>query len=161
MRRGLLILGLGLVGGTIAYGCFYLAGTAVPRQWLRGPQPELAWLKHEFSVSDAEFSRIQQLHEAYLPQCKERCRQISELNSRLTNALGFAAQMTPDIQKLLSDRAQLRATCQTEMLKHFLEVSRTMPLEQGKRYLAWVQEQTCLNEQVMNHGATSHGGHRE
>ena len=37
------------------------------------------------------------------------------------------------------------------MLKHFFEVSRTMPPEQGRRYLTWVQEQTCLREQTMNH----------
>ncbi len=37
------------------------------------------------------------------------------------------------------------------MLKHFFEVSRAMSPEQGRRYLAWVQEQTCLREQMMNH----------
>jgi hypothetical protein len=43
------------------------------------------------------------------------------------------------------------------MLKHFFEVSRTMPPEQGKRYLAWVRENTCLRgEQAMDHGTDDH-----
>ncbi|PYK99224.1 MAG: hypothetical protein DME19_09415 [Verrucomicrobia bacterium] len=161
MRRGLLILGLGLVGAAIAYCCFYLAGTAAPREWLHSGQPELAWLKHEFKLSDAEFSRITKLHEAYLPQCKARCRRIADLNNKLTNAVGSAAQVTPEIGRLLDERARMRAECQAEMLKHFFEVSRTMPPEQGKRYLVWVQEQTFLREQMMNHDATGDASHRE
>jgi hypothetical protein len=94
----------------------------------------------------------------YLPQCKERCQRIDELNDTLSNRLASATQVTPEIEKLLSERAQMRATCQTEMLKHFFEVSRTMPPEQGKRYLAWVRENTCLREQAMDHGLDNHAG---
>ena len=159
MRRGLLILGLGLVGAIVAYCCVYLAGTTASRKWLRSEQPELAWLKHEFNVSDAEFSRISQLHQGYLPQCKERCRQIEELNRQLANAVSSTNQITPAIEKLIDERGRMRTQCQADMLKHFFEVSRTLPPDQGKRYLAWVQKQTCLNEQVMSHGATGDAKH--
>jgi Heavy-metal resistance len=156
MRRRIVILVLGVVGAAIAYGCFYLMGTATPRALLRSEQPELAWLKHEFNLSDAEFSRISQLHAGYLPQCRERCRRIDQLNGALSNALDTATQLTPEVEKLLGERAQMRAACQAEMLKHFFEISRTMPPEQGKRYLAWVRENTCLREQAMNHGPENH-----
>jgi hypothetical protein len=156
MRRGLLILALGLVGATLAYCCVYLMGTAKPRALMRSAQPELAWLKHEFNLGDAEFTRISQLHAGYLPHCMERCRRIDQLNDTLSNALATTTQVTPKIEKLLSERAQMRATCQAEMLKHFFEVSRTMPPEQGKRYLAWVRENTCLREQAMDHGLDNH-----
>ena len=156
MRRGILVLAVGVVGAALAYGCVYLVGTATPRALLRSTQPELAWLKHEFNLSDAEFTRISQLHTGYLPQCMERCRRIDELNDKLSNTLASATQVTPEIEKLLNERAQMRATCQAEMLKHFFEVSRTMPPEQGKRYLAWARDNTCLREQAMDHGADSH-----
>ncbi|MBI3415271.1 MAG: hypothetical protein HY043_08120 [Verrucomicrobia bacterium] len=156
MRRGILILALGVVGAAVAYCCFYLMGTATPRALMRSAQPELAWLKHEFNLGDAEFTRISQLHAGYLPQCMERCRHIEQLNSKLSNALATATQVTPEIEKILNERAQIRATCQAEMLKHFFEVSRTMPAEQGKRYLAWVRENTCLREQAMDHGLDTH-----
>ena len=103
----------------------------------------------------SEFSRIMELHGAYLPKCKLRCIRIEELNDKLTKAIATTSQMTPEIETLLAERGRARTDCQTEMLKHFLEVSRTMPSEQGKRYLAWVLEQTGLREQSMNHGETA------
>jgi hypothetical protein len=48
------------------------------------------------------------------------------------------------IEQVVAERARLRADCEMEMLKHFLEVSRTMPREQGRRYLSWVQQQSSL-----------------
>ena len=76
-------------------------------------------------------------------------------------AIGATTQMTPEIEKLLADRAGMRANCQADMLKHFFEVSRAMPPEQGKRYLAWVQTQTCLHEQAMNHAQAGEANHHE
>jgi hypothetical protein len=161
MRRGFTILTLGVVGAVVAYYCLYLLGTATPRAWLRSNQPELTWLKHEFNLSDSQFARISQLHEGYLPQCKERCRSIEGLNNKLRKAIGATTQLTPEIEKLLADRARMRADCQAEMLKHFFEVSRTMPAEQGRRYLAWVQAQTCLHEQTMNPTQAGETNHHE
>ena len=161
MRRGFTILALGIVGAVVAYYCLYLLGTATPRAWLSSSQPELAWLKHEFNLSDSQYARISQLHEGYLPQCKERCRSIEGLNNKLRKAIGATTQLTPEIEKLLADRARMRADCQAEMLKHFFEVSRTMPAEQGRRYLAWVQAQTCLHEQTMNPTQAGETNHHE
>jgi hypothetical protein len=156
MRRGILILALGVIGAAIAFCCFYLMGTATPRALMRSEQPELAWLQHEFNLNATEMKRVSALHAGYLPQCKDRCRRIDQLNVALTQALAAATQLTPEIQKLLDERAQMRAVCQGEMLKHFFEVSRTMPPEQGRRYLAWVRESTCLHELGMEHSAENH-----
>jgi hypothetical protein len=152
MKRGLLILVLGLAAGWAAFYCLYRMGTATPRALLQSPQPELAWLKHEFKLDDAEFQRIAALHAGYQPRCRARCEQIERLNDRLSAALTDAAHLTPELEKLLGERAQMRATCQAEMLKHFFEVSRAMPPEQGRRYLAWAREHTCLSEAGMDHG---------
>lgn len=152
-RRGFMVLGLGLVGAVLAYCCVYLAGTAGPRAWMRSDQPELAWLKAEFKLSDSEFERIASLHAAYLPQCFEHCRRIEELNEKFTAAVRLASDVTADIEKLLEARAQLRADCHTAMLRHFFAVSRTMPPDQGRRYLEWVQVRTGLHEAPMpGHG---------
>jgi hypothetical protein len=156
MRRGVLILTFGLVVGALAYCGVYLLGTARPRALMQSAQPELAWLKHEFNLSDAEFARVSQLHAGYLPQCKVRCLRIDELNDKLSQALAEAKDLTPEIEAFLKERAHMRALCQTEMLRHFFEVSRTMPPEQGRRYLAWVRENTCLREPAMEHGADTH-----
>lgn len=149
MKNGTLILLLGLVVSTAAFSGFYYFGTAPCRELMRQPQPELAWLKKEFHLSDAEFARISQMHAAYLPQCQQRCLRIAEQNSKLHKLLAASTNMTPEIQQVLALRAQTRGECETEMMKHFLEVSRTMPPEQGRRYLAWVEQHIFLNGQGM------------
>ena len=149
MKKGGFILLAGLLLSTVAFSGFYYFGTASCRTLMSEPQPELAWLKKEFKLSDGELARITKLHEAYLPQCAQRCMRITEQNRQLEQLLGKTAAMTPEIQNLLGQWAQTRADCEAEMLKHFLEVSRTMPPEQGRRYLEWVEQQTFLTGQAM------------
>ncbi len=149
MKKGLLILLLGLLLGSAAFAGFYYLGTATCRHLMREPQPELAWLKKEFHLTDAEFARIVKMHEAYLPQCAQRCRRIADQEQQLHSLLAKATTITPEIQNLLLERARLRAECEAGMLKHFLAVSQTMPPEQGRRYLAWVQSQSSLSGQGM------------
>lgn len=149
MKKSGIILLLGLLACTAAFAGFYYFGTASCRGLMRETQPELAWLKKEFHLSDAEFAHISQLHQAYLPQCRERCRLVRQQDEKLQQLLAQAKTVTPEIQTLLAERAKMRADCEAEMLKHFLAVSATMPPEQGRRYLAWVQAQTSLRGQAM------------
>ena len=62
----------------------------------------------------------------------------------ISNLICEPYAVTPEIKQALAEAARLRAECETAMLQHFYEVSRTMPSEQGKRYLAWVQQETLL-----------------
>ena len=149
MKKSAVILLLGLALGAAGFTGFYYLGTASSRDMLREQQPELAWLKQEFKLSDTEFARVSRLHAAYLPQCAARCRRIEEQNQRLRQLLVQATNVTPEIQGLLAERAKMRADCEAEMLKHFIEVSRTMPPEQGRRYREWVEEQTFLRGEGM------------
>ena len=149
MKRGALILLLGLLLCTGAFSGFYYLGTASCRSLMHESQPELAWMKKEFNLTDAEFARLSQLHAAYLPQCRERCRRLEELNVKLQQLLAGTTNVTPAIQTLLAERARMRADCEAEMLQHFLAVSGTMPPEQGRRYLAWVEQQSSIHGQAM------------
>ena len=144
MKRLALILIAGLVVATAAYCAVYFKGTARHRDILESQQPELAWLKDEFHLNDADFKRITELHEAYMPHCAEMCRRIDAKNAELKESLSKANTLTPEIETKLNEAAQLRAECQRSMLKHFFEVSHTMPPEQGRRYLEWVQEKTFM-----------------
>jgi hypothetical protein len=150
MKRVAVILLLGAALGLCAYCGFYFAGTASHRALLESERPELAWLKKEFALSDAEFARVIQLHDAYKSECMEMCRQIDAKNEELKNLLAKAEKLTPEIEAKLDEAGQLRVRCQKNMLRHFLEVSRSMPSEQGQRYLAWVQQKTFLPEHKMH-----------
>lgn len=144
MKRGLLILVFGLIVSAAAYGCIYFVCTSPARNMQRSEKPELAWLKDEFNLSDAEFKRVSELHSAYLPQCQEMCRTIDAQNTQLQKLLAGATNVTPEIESALTEASRLRADCQTMMLRHFMQVSQTMPPEQGRRYLAWVKEKAFL-----------------
>ena len=148
MTRGASIFTLGLVGAAVAYGAVYFASTSSARSLQRSERPELAWLQQEFQLNDAEFKRVSELHSAYLPQCGEMCRQVDAQNQKLQKLLANSTTVTPEIDAALAEAARLRTDCQRAMLQHFLEVSRTMPPEQGQRYFAWVQQRVFLP----NHG---------
>lgn len=151
MKRGVFILVFGLAMAVAAYACIYFACTSSARNLERSNQPELAWLKEEFHLSDVEFKRISELHAAYLPQCADMCRKIDAQNERLRTLLAATNQMTIEIESVIAESARLRGACQRNMLRHFFDVSRTMPDEEGRRYLAWVQKRTFLSGNEMMH----------
>jgi hypothetical protein len=139
-----LLLGIALALG--AYFAFYYASTARSRRMEQTQAPELAWLQEQFHLTDAEFARIRQMHEAYLEGCAQRCAQIDEVNRHLRMLLAGTNTVTAEIERMVSQAAALRAECQVKMLQHFYEVSRTMPPEQGRRYLEWIQQRTILTD---------------
>jgi len=144
MKRALVILWLGLATAALAYAAVYFDRTAGGRAALKAEAPELLWLKQEFHLDDAQFQRIVRLHNGYLPQCGETCQKIASKNAELRAMFAKTDSVTPEVVNKLNEIAQLRTECQTNMLRHFYEVSRAMPPEQGRRYLAWIQEKTVL-----------------
>ena len=155
MKSALAILIAGLIACAAAFCGFYLLGTASHREILQEQSPELAWLKKEFQLSDTELARLTTLHEAYQPHCKEMCRRIDEQTERLKQLLAGTNTMTPEIQATIAESARLRGECQRDMLRHFFEVSQTMPPEQGRRYLVWITERTFLPAHSMSMGEPS------
>lgn len=141
MKRAVLILLCGLTLGVLAGAAIYLARTAPHRAMLCCARPELAWLQHEFQLTDAQFARVEQRHGDYLAHCAEMCRRIAATNGLLHARVAANAAVTPEMEKLLADAAQLRVECQTRMLDECFAVSREMSPEQGRRYLVWVQRQ--------------------
>lgn len=142
MKRPWLILAAGITAALIAYAAAYYAGSASYRGMMVSNTPELAWLKQEFSIPDAEFDRISKLHQAYSAACQERCARIDAKNDQLKSLLAATRTVTPAVEAALREAALLRAECQARMLEHFYLVSETMPPPQRERYLAWVINRT-------------------
>ena len=163
MRRSLLILLAMLLAGAAIAGASFLLAQQVCAHQLAGGGDDLAWLRREFRLSNAEMQRIRQLHEGYLPKCHESCARIAAKKLELQAALDRAQGMTPEAQQKLAEVAALRAECQANMLGHFYEVSQAMPPEQGRRYLAEMQRLTLgFHEQIentMSPDTSAHHGH--
>jgi hypothetical protein len=149
MKRAVVIILCGAALGLLAGTGVYFHRTAPGRARLCCQQPELAWLQHEFQLTDAQFARVEQLHAEYLSHCAESCARIAATNALLQ--ITTATNVTPEMEKLLADAAQLRVECQTRMLAECFAVSREMSPDQGRRYLAWMRGQILS----MSHGASA------
>lgn len=151
MRRSLLIL---LAIGLASAALVELASAFAKRlcaQHLVRPGDDLAWFRREFRLSESELERIRQLHEGYLPKCRELCDRIAASKKGLQTALDVGQGLTPDAEKKLAEVGALRAQCQFQMLRHFHEVSQVMPPDQGRRYLTEMQRLTLgFHEQFEN-----------
>ena len=156
MKRAAIIFVLGLLAAMAGYCALYFRGTKQHRAMLESPAPELAWLKKEFQLGDAEFERIARLHDGYMPRCAELCRRIAEKNSELQQLVTGTNVDAGTVEQKLKEAGDLRVQCQQNMFNHFLEVSRQMPPEQGRRYLQWVQQRTLTPEHDMAQRHSEH-----
>ncbi len=159
MKRAVLIILCGLALGVLAATGVYLSRTAPERAMLCCAKPELAWLQHEFQLSDAQFARVETLHADYLAHCAERCARIADTNELLRAQISANTAVTPAMEQLLAGASQLRVECQAQMLAECFAVSREMSPEQGRRYLAWVQEQILAMSAGHMDQASSHSAH--
>jgi hypothetical protein len=149
MRRPLLLLAAMLLAGITVF----LAGQRLAIHWrLQHATPatdDLGWLQMEFGLSDADLARARQLHEGYLPKCREFCERIDARKQELRAVLKAGTNASAAIEQRLVEIGTLRAQCQAAMLQHFRDVSEVMPPEQGRRYLAEMQRLTLgFHEQV-------------
>jgi hypothetical protein len=125
---------------------------------------DLAWLRQEFQLGEAELARVRTLHDGYLPRCAEMCRQIAAKKRDLEQVLARETNVNAAVEQKLSELGALRAQCQTEMLRHFAEVSQAMPPEQGRRYLAEMQRITLgtheqIERSMSDSAGQAHGHH--
>jgi small-conductance mechanosensitive channel len=123
------------------------------------PSDDLSWLRDEFHLSDAEMTRIRELHEGYLPKCAEICKLIAEKKGEVAALVGTGTNLTAEAQTKLNAVAELRAQCQTQMLQHFIAVSQAMPPAQGQRYLDEMKRLTLGNHEQMEQSMSGDTGH--
>jgi hypothetical protein len=163
MRRPLILLLAVLLASVAIVGVSSFVTKCICARQLVPPGDDLAWLRREFRLGDAELQRIRQLHEGYLPKCREMCGRIAAKQHELQAALDTGNGITPGVEQKLAEVSALRAQCQTQMLRHFYEVSQAMPAEQGRRYLAEMQRLTLgfhqQFENTMSADAPSPHGH--
>ena len=142
MNRSLFILVGALAVAAAVFAAAYCAGQRTCMMCQPATTDDLAWLRTEFQLSDAEMNRIRQLHEGYLPQCADYCAQIAAKKAELSAALAGATNLTETARARLDELTELRKQCQWQMLQHFVAVSQTMPAAQGQRYLAEMERLT-------------------
>jgi hypothetical protein len=78
MSRSLLILLLGVAVGTASHVAYFQMHLPPGPGSIDG---ELAWMKSELSLSDAQFARIKSLHEASSPRLRALALQVVQLQA--------------------------------------------------------------------------------
>ena len=162
-KRSLITVVLALAACAILFVSSYVIAQRICAQHMNNSADDLAWLREEFRLGDTAMGRVRELHEGYMPKCAEMCKQIAAKKRELETALAGATNVTATAEQKLSELGALRAQCQTQMLRHFVEVSQAMPPEQGRRYLTEMQRLTLgFHEQIeqsMSHSADHEHGH--
>jgi hypothetical protein len=161
--RSFTVVMVAALAATVLLGLSFLVAQRCGTNRNGAATDELAWLRTEFRLSDAELARIRTLHEGYLPRCAEMCRDIAAKKREVEAVLAAGTNLV-SVETKLMELGGLRARCQAQMLQHFAEVSQAMPPEQGRRYRAEMQRLTLgFHEQIeqsMSHdGEHEHGHH--
>jgi hypothetical protein len=96
----------GLLAAGIGYAWVFLRIQSAEQRLEQGPHPELAWLKTEYHLNDADFASVVQLHDAYAPKCAELCRRIDEQNAKVQRLLEATNTVTAEIKEALVESAR-------------------------------------------------------
>ena len=109
-----------------------LAATGGP---LLDTLPELAWVRTDLGLTDAQFTKVSALHVAYRPKCVEMCQNISLAHAKLDVLSHSAHAVTPGLEAAIREHAEVHAQCQAAMMKHLYETAATLDAQQASRYL--------------------------
>jgi hypothetical protein len=142
MNRSLVIV----LGALALAVLFFLGSFAISQRVCRAciaePPGSPHWLQSEYHLNNDEMARIQKLHNDYVSQCNAMCQMIAAKQTDVETALNNGTNVSPVAQQKLDDLAACRAHCQSQMLQYFVNVSRIMPPDEGRRYLADMERDT-------------------
>ena len=159
MKRSLIIIICVLLAGVALFGSSFFAGRHLCSACYAKSNDSLDWLRQEFHLSDADMARVRALHEGYMPKCAEMCAQIASKKQELDQALAGATNVSPAVEQKLRELAVLRSQCQAQMLEHFIQVSQSMPPQEGRRYLAEMERLTITAHEQTEQTMSDHAGH--
>lgn len=95
----------------------------------------MAWLRAEFSLTDAQFTAIEKLHADYSVICEEHCLAIQDA-TRTLRSLKADAAAPAAIAAADREVQQLRLVCESAIATHVRRCAAEMSPEAGERYLA-------------------------
>jgi hypothetical protein len=135
MKRGIFIFTAALLAGLVAFCLMRSHKMAVGHESMVDSMPELAWVRKDLKLTDAQFAKVSELHAAYRPKCAEMCRRISDAHEKMESLTRKDRKLTPELQEAVREHAVIHAECQQAMLKHLYETAAVLDEKQAARYL--------------------------
>lgn len=139
MKRLFVLLVIAILLGTAAY---VVSGSIAKHACgvVMEKHAEMQWLRTKFKLTDAQFARISALHAQYEPVCDVLCDRIAESNKKVAGLIRANTVMTPELEAALRESAQVNADCRKALLGHVYAVANEMDPDQGRLYIAMMQE---------------------
>lgn len=135
MKKGALALLVAVLGSAFAYCLYFYCATQPVQAMMSKPEGEMEWLRREFALTDAQFTKIKALHESYRPKCALMCQRITAANVQVDSLIEKNQTVTPEIENALKRASAVQEECGQAMLVHIYAVSAQMNPESGRHYL--------------------------
>jgi len=148
-NRFLKAIGVLLLLGGVYVGIYQFT-TGNTKKLIESDQPELAWLKQEFSLNDVQFEKIKSIHMEFDVECHEMCQDLAESQEKLHLLIAQNSTITPEIKASLSETAAFREFCRQSTLRHLYRISALMTPEQAAQY------REAMSKSVMTTGRVPH-----
>ena len=151
MKRTFLTLIFGLAAGVGSYFGYFHFNEPAPTDSLEG---QLAWMKSELHLTDAQFARIQELHRASHPQLQAMAAQVSLMQSefaefeqtrRTSDSVDFV-----EFARFVESRRNLNQACLDSTRRLVLASAEVMTPAQRQQYLHLVTAAEPLVGSILN-----------
>ncbi|MES1168280.1 MAG: Spy/CpxP family protein refolding chaperone [Oleiharenicola lentus] len=151
MKRTLLTLVLGLAAGIGAHVAYYRQHAPASTDTLEG---QLAWMKAELNLTEPQFARIKELHQASHPRLQAMATQVALMQSefaefertrRTTDRVDFL-----EFARFVESRRDLNQACLDSTKQLVLASADVMNPDQRARYLHLVSSAEPLVGALLN-----------
>lgn len=139
MKRPFVILVLGLLVGTAVHFAYYGHHQHIASDTLEG---QLVWMKTELRLTDAQFARIKELHQASHPRLREMAAQVAVMHAefaefertrRTADRVDFL-----EFARFVHNRRELNRECLDSTRQLILASAEVMTPEQRQHYIRLV-----------------------
>ena len=151
MKRLLLTLVLGLAAGVGSHLAYYRYHEPTATDTLEG---QLAWIKTELKLTDAQFARIKELHQASHPRLRAMAEQVAQMQTefgefertrRATDRVDFL-----EFARFVESRRTLNRECLDSTRQLVLASAEVMTRDQRQHYIRLVSTAEPLVGSLLN-----------
>jgi hypothetical protein len=151
MKRTTLNLLLGLAVGLAAHLAYFRLNEPAATNTLDG---QLAWMKTELQLTDAQFAQIKQLHQASSPRLRAMAAQVAQLQAEFTEFEKI--RRTSDrvdfleFARFVETRRHVSRECLDSTRQLVLATAGYMTPQQRQRYIRLVAAAEPLAQSLLN-----------
>lgn len=150
MNRTLLILFLGLAVGAGSHFAYY----RIHEPKIDSLDNQLAWMKTELKLNDAQYARIKELHQASSPRLHSLADQVAQLQTefaafeemrRSSDRVDFL-----EFARFVEERRQVNRECLDSTRKLVLATAEVMTPRQRQHYIQLIATAEPLAQSLLN-----------